>query len=98
MLISAFGLVSRKQWSIYLFRFVLPLGVVGLVAAMVGFLLRLMDYSETAQRLHDLGGMCILLCICSFFVGIFAYAVAERRVLNIRLGVSTKTNHLDMLP
>jgi hypothetical protein len=98
MLISAFGLVSRKQWSIYPLRFVLPLGVVGLVATMVGFVLRLMDYSETAQRLHDLGGMCIVLCICSFFGGIFAYAVAEGRELKIRLGGSKKMNRSTPVP
>jgi hypothetical protein len=98
MLISAFGLVSRKQWSIYLFRFVPPLGVVGLVPLMVGFVLRLMDYSETAQRLRDLGGMCIVLCICSFFGGIFACGVAERRELKIRVGGSTKMNRLAPVP
>jgi hypothetical protein len=85
MLISAFGLVSRKQWFIYLLGFVLPLGVVGLVAPMVGFVLHLMDYSEAAQRLHDLGGMCIALCICSFFGASFADSVADRRNLKIRL-------------
>jgi hypothetical protein len=98
MLISAFGLVSRKQWSIYLFRFVLPLGVVGLLAPMVGFVPPLMDYPETAQRLHDLGGLCIVLCICSLFGGIFAYAVAERRELKIRLGGSPKMNRLALVP
>jgi hypothetical protein len=84
MLISAFGLVSRKQWFVYLLRFVLPLGIVGLVFSVVGFVLRLMSHSETAQRLYDLGGMCIVLCICSFFGASFADTVADRRDLKIR--------------
>jgi hypothetical protein len=94
MLVSAFGIASRKQWSLYLFRFVLPLGVVGLVALAVGLVLRLMDYSDTAKQLYDLGGMCIVLCVCSSFGGIFADAVAERRDLKIRLRKPTKTNRL----
>jgi hypothetical protein len=98
MPISAFGLVSRKQWSIYIFRFVLPLGVVGLVVALVGFVVRLVDYSETVQRLRDLGSMCIVLCVCSFFGGTFAYAVAERRELKIRFGGSTKMSRLAPAP
>jgi hypothetical protein len=98
MLISAFGLVGRKQWSIYLFRFVLPLGVVGLVAPMVGFVLRLTDHSEAAKRLNDLGGLCIVLCVCSFLGGIFADAVAERRDLKIRLRTPTKMNRLAPVP
>jgi hypothetical protein len=98
MLISAFGLISKKQWSMCLFRFVLPLGVVGLVASTVGFVLRLMDYSETAQRLRDPGGMCIVLCVCSFFGGTFAYAVAERRELKIRFEGSAQMNRLAPAP
>jgi hypothetical protein len=98
MLISAFGLVSRKQWSIYIFRFVLPMGVVGLVASVVGFVPRMMDYSTAAQRLRDLGSMCIVLCVCSFFGGIFADAVAEIRDLKIRLRKPIKMNRLAPVP
>jgi hypothetical protein len=85
LFISALRLVSKKRWGIYLFACVLPLGLVGLIAPMVGFVLQFMDYLEASQRLRDLGGMCIVLCICSFFGASFADTVADRRNLKIRL-------------
>lgn len=91
MPISAFGLVSRKQWSLYLFRFVLPLGVVGLAVPVAGFVLRLMGHSESAPRLYDLGGMCVVLSICAFFGGTFADAVANGREPKIRLRIRIPT-------
>jgi hypothetical protein len=79
MIISRAGVGTRKQWFIYLCVSVGSLGVLAVLFPAIGFVMALMNHEGAAQRLYDIGGVSLILALCSFFGSSFADTIADRR-------------------